>query len=255
MATDTNDSAVEYPDVRGTVESVGDVSLGDIVSVPFKIITRLFDGGVDLVDKVKDNDISPLLGPSAALFGFYIAINGGRIGKTMGCQVQNMLDDNMLVSQLLAFLTIMFFSSLVTAAPTTIEEFFSQFNQSIGLYIVYLMSTKLAKESFVLLIAIISIIFLLRKVSNVDEIKNDPNNVVIVKNISTGLVVFGAFILIFGFASYTGQKLIEYKDRKGTWSWTNFMFGKPSCANDGNKVSYLEGLKRLNPLRDSNQRL
>lgn len=230
-------------------KAAGNLTVSDMVSAPFKFLNKMFDGGVNAFNRVKGTDVSPLLAPTSALFGFYVAINGGKITKSMGCQVQSMLDESVLATQILTFLTIVFFSSLVTAAPNTMEEFISQLGQSVGLYIIYVLTTKLAKESFVLLVAIISIVFLLRKVANTDEIRKDSDKTTLIKNTSTGLLIFGMFVVIFGVASYTGQKLIEYKDNKGTWSWTNYVFGKPRCSNDGTDVTYIDGLKRLNPLR------
>jgi len=240
----------QFADSASTaVNTVGNVTVADMVKMPLNYVSDLISatltGGVNVLNKARETDVSPLLAPSAALFGFYVAINGGKITKSMGCQVQNMLDNSMLASQVLAFLTIVFFSSLVTAAPNTMEEFITQIKQSIGLYIVYLLSTKLAKESFVLLVAILSIVFLLRKVSRVEEIVSDSDKSEMVKTTSNGLLLLGLFVLIFGVASYTGQKLIEYKDNKGTWSWTNYIFGKPSCANDGSNATYVDGLKRV----------
>jgi hypothetical protein len=190
-----------------------------------------------------------LVGPAAALFGFYCAINGGRIGATLGCQVQNMLGNNIYVSQGMAFITLLFFTSLVTTAPKNMEELVGQGFQAIGLYIVYLMTTKIAKESFVILMAILSIVFILRKFTQLEEIYTDEHKLSLVKGTSNGLLLLGIVVLLFGVASYTGQKLIEYKDNKGSWSWRKYIFGHHVCANDGtgsaSQTSYTAGLKRL----------
>jgi len=61
-----------------------------------------------------------------------------------------------------------------------------------------------------------------------------------IRMVQRGIHIAAMIILCVGFLSYMGAKKDEYGKK---FSYITFVFGKETCANNGHRLTYIEGLK------------
>jgi hypothetical protein len=173
-----------------------------------------------------------------SLFLLFIAISGNYIAEIFPCQIQALFTDNMYAKHLLTYMILLF--SIVLNSDTE-DTTFKLFTYSIGLYILFVLMTKMDKYFFLGLICIITIIYVLghhKKLMKDDEEKKNISKII---NI---LEYIGITIFIVGFLLYYGEKRYEYgKD----FTIETFILGKAVCkGNIGNlKTNYMRNISNI----------
>ena len=77
------------------------------------------------------------------------------------------------------------------------------------------------------------------KEKKLSSLQQNNSNITLIQKY---LNIFIIIIAIIGFLSYLGSKKAEYGSN---FSYLTFVFGKTTCADDGNKLSYFNGLKNI----------
>lgn len=167
-------------------------------------------------------------GSAKSLFVLYLMISSNFLGSLFGCQVQDILTNNMLVKHLLGFLTLYFFVSIVDP---------SQYNPlqklmfTVLIYLCFILSTKLDSKAWLVFITLLALVYILYIVK--DSIQDEDAKKFI--GVSQLTLVCGSIIvLILGSIYYLGEKKIEYgKD----FSYTTFFIGKPVCRHKSPEIN------------------
>lgn len=177
-----------------------------------------------------------LVSGSAGLFALYLGIfAGGNIGRAISCQTKKYLETHYAATHVIAFMAILFFSSLVSKTGTP-AELLNQVFAAIGVYGAFVVSTKMQAGAFAVFLGIIATIYMLKRYMDVETNEENHNYAM---NVQLVLIVFGVFVLAYGAAAYYGEKRVEYYDIGGKWSWTNYILGTGSCnsAKDDSDIT------------------
>lgn len=173
------------------------------------------------------------------LFVLYLVISSNYLGNLFGCKVQNLFSNNITVKHLLGFLTFYFFITVADSDNTynTKQKFFV----SIGVYLLFIISTKTHHSLWYGFIIPLGIVYLLTILE--DEYKDDEEKKKQIKIGQKAMVSVSAFFLVVGFIYYIGEKKIEYGD---DFDMTKLIFGPPGCANvvTDVKESFSEVMKK-----------
>jgi len=184
--------------------------------------------------------------PIESLFIFILIISGNFLAGLFPCRFQRDLTDIIALKHCFGFLTLLFF--VVIQTPFETFNLIDAFKYSGVLYILFLLLINSHHTTFIASMALLTVSYLLTlkikenngaKKDTEDQIKLQITNDTLLQ-IQSYLHVFIIIIIILGFLSYLGSKKSEY-NRK--FSYFTFILGKGSCANDGSKLTYLQGLK------------
>lgn len=187
--------------------------------------------------------------PVFTIFILILIISANFLAQLFPCRLQYELNNNMYLKHFFAFLTMIFF--VVLASPIKNKKLNKIVIESFLLYIVFLFLIKTDYRIFIILLALLSISYLLvlKKVELEDDKevnKDDSNKVAEIDNqikyieyISFGITVLIVVLIIIGFLSYLGQKKVEYKNN---FAFSKFLFGKPSCKNKSPSITLISGI-------------
>jgi len=186
--------------------------------------------------------------PIESLFIFILIISGNFLAGLFPCRFQRHLTDIIVLKHFFGFLTLLFF--VVIQTPLDTFNLSDAFTSSGVLYILFLLLVKSHHTTFLVSMALLTVSYLLtlrmkqNNVTNADYDKEEDQIKILtsndtLKHIQSQLNNFIVFIVIIGFLSYLGSKKSEYK---GKFSYFTFILGKGSCANDGSKFTYMQGL-------------
>lgn len=176
--------------------------------------------------------------PVSSLFILLLIIGGNYLGVLFPCQLQDILEHNILVKHFLAFLTLVFFAVLSDSENgKTLKDVLKS---SILLYFWFILIIRMNAKFFLILVFTIAIIYILKLYKKElddekDKIKLDKINKII--NI---LFVFSILITIIGFLIYYFEKKIEYKKDFNNFT---FFFGKVNCRHYSPDLSLKEIIK------------
>lgn len=181
------------------------------------------------------------------VFVLFLIIASNYIGELFPCRVQDLLSGNVYLKHFIAFLTLMFFVVL-TDSSSQQKEFKIIFNNSIKLYILWLLLINNEKRFFIISLILLGIIYIIQLIKtdyeeNIKQQKNIEYNkkvLTYIKNIEKMIYVIFFIVLILGFIVYMGEKKIEYKSK---FNYFTFIFGKPSCRGKSPEVKYVEAFK------------
>ena len=173
------------------------------------------------------------------IFVLFLIIAANYLGELFPCRVQNLLESNIYLKHIIAFLTLSFFVILTdTTSNYKSNEIFSI---SFTLYILFIILARNNKVFFIINLVILAILYVMKLQltdyeKNVDEKSNDIfyEQLLILEKILT--VIF-FILLICGFLIYMGEKKIEYKNK---FNFITFFFGKPSCKLNSPTINYVE---------------
>jgi len=173
------------------------------------------------------------------IFVLFLIIAANYLGELFPCRVQNLLESNIYLKHIIAFLTLSFFVILTdTTSNYKSNEIFSI---SFILYILFIILARNNKVFFIINLVILAILYVMKLQltdyeKNVDEKSNDIfyERLLILEKVLT--VIF-FILLICGFLIYMGEKKIEYKNK---FNFITFFFGKPSCKLNSPSVNYVE---------------
>ena len=98
--------------------------------------------------------------PVSALFILLLIIGGNYLGILFPCQLQDILENNILVKHFLAFLTLIFFA--VLADPGNEKPLKDILKQSILLYFWFILIIRMNAKFFLALVFIIALIYILK---------------------------------------------------------------------------------------------
>lgn len=173
------------------------------------------------------------------IFVLFLIIAANYLGELFPCRVQNLLESNIYLKHIIAFLTLSFFVILTdTTSNYKSNEIFSI---SFTLYILFIILARNNKVFFLINLVILAILYVMKLQltdyeKNVDEKSNDIfyERLLIIEKVLT--VIFFV-LLICGFLIYMGEKKIEYKNK---FNFITFFFGKPSCKLNSPTINYVE---------------
>lgn len=173
-----------------------------------------------------------------SLFLLFIAISGNYIAEIFPCQIQALFTYNMYAKHLLTFMILLF--SIVLNSDTE-DKTLKLIGYSFGLYILFILMTKMDKYFFLGLICIITIVYLLEH--HKKETKEEDTKKSISKIINI-LEYIGIVIFIVGFLSYYGEKRYEY-DRD--FRIETFILGKAVCKGNTSslKTNYMRNFSNI----------
>ena len=173
------------------------------------------------------------------IFVLFLIIAANYLGELFPCRVQNLLESNIYLKHIIAFLTLSFFVILTdTTSNYKSNEIFSI---SFTLYILFIILARNNKVFFLINLVILAILYVMKLQltdyeKNVDEKSNDIfyERLIIIEKV---LIVIFFVLLICGFLIYMGEKKIEYKNK---FNFITFFFGKPSCKLNSPTINYVE---------------
>jgi len=176
---------------------------------------------------------------SSFLFILYLVISSNFLAQTFNCRVQQLFNSSMIVKHILGFMTLVFFVIIASVADSL--SFVNTFLISLGVYIWFLASTRLHLTSWLLLITILGIIYILdvyQKKTDVPDPKKDEE----IQYSKKILSVCALLITIIGLFLYIGEKKIEYGS---DFKILTFIMGKPVCRGESPVSTVIENIQGL----------
>lgn len=167
--------------------------------------------------------------PIKGIMVFYLLIVANFLAPLFNCRLQDVLENNMILKHLFAFLTLFFF--VVFVEPEHSDKTFKyQILLTIGLYIWFIFTTKMEIHAFALFIIVLFGLYLFNIYfdKNGKDFKHDKKEDIKEKVNKLGLIL-SIIITVIGFTSYVGQKKVEFGSR---FSWTDFFLGNPECKKE-----------------------
>lgn len=163
-----------------------------------------------------------LNGSAKSLFVLYLMISSNFLGSLFGCQVQDLMTNNMLLKHLLGFLTLYFFVSLVDPSQYSPLQ---KLMFTVLIYLCFVLSTKLDSKAWIVFITLLALVYILYIIK--DSIQDEDAKKFISASQLT-LVCSSILVLILGSIYYLGEKKLEYgKD----FSYAKFFAGTPVCRH------------------------
>ena len=164
---------------------------------------------------------------SASLFILYLVIASNFLPQTFSCRLQELMNTSMVAKHLFAFMTLVFFVVLSNIkeppTPGTIVLV------SLGIYLWFIMSTRLHLSVWIGLIILLGIIYLLQLFENNLKDKNQNSDANTIENIQLTkkiLTYVSLAVTSIGFIVYLGEKKLEYGNE---FSAMTFILGNPKC--------------------------
>jgi hypothetical protein len=155
-------------------------------------------------------------------------ISSNFLGSVFGCQVQDIMANNMLVKHLLGFLTLFFFVSLVDTSEYS-PVYKLMFTTIV--YLCFMLSTKLNSNMWIIFITMLALVYIMFIVK--DSIKDNEYKQYIGYT-QLALVCGAVVVLVIGSIYYLGEKKIEYGDK---FSYSTFFVGTPTCKRHTPKTN------------------
>lgn len=186
--------------------------------------------------------------PLSNLFVLFLIIASNYMGELFPCRVQAILQSDMYLKHLIAFLTLMFFVVLTDSSSKT-KKFIDIFTSSFKLYILWLLFINCQKDFFIFGLLLLGTLYILQLIKNDyvnnkidDKQVNDENKkaIELINKIEKILILLFFVVLVLGFIVYMGQKKLEYK---GNFDYMKFIFGNSNCKGGTiQKVNILDSL-------------
>ena len=161
------------------------------------------------------------------LFFLMLGVSSNFIGETLGCQVQQLLSENVWAKQLLTFMTINFGLDLTVGQ----EDLTLRQNLSITVivYLFYLMFANMNFKFSAVGFVLMTIIYQSNKyISHHKLKKGDENKVKKVEKFRSNLIIGLVVCVVVGFVCYLlWQRTDQYSE---DFDWVKFLFGTGHCA-------------------------
>lgn len=178
------------------------------------------------------------LTPIWNIFVLFLIIAANYIGELFPCRIQNLLNSNIYLKHVIAFLTLLFF--VVITDSTYNYKANETFIISIKLYIIFIILVKNNREFFLFNLFILGLVYIMKlKLKDYENNIDDDNDLLYKRLKIVEKIIFYLFfvVLITGFLIYMGEKKIEYKNN---FNYFTFVFGKPSCLLKSPKTNFLK---------------
>ena len=182
---------------------------------------------------------------SIAIGLFILTISSNYIGELLGCKVQNLLTNNILVKHIAGFMCLFFFITHLTPfqvveddGTVRKEKVGMTAIRTLGIYIFYIITSKTRWEFTLSAYSIIFIIYILYLIQQ-DYYMENEEITLLINDFKYGLAVVAVLIIVVGFGLYLNQKYVEYgvkkcdkKYNKECFSIKKFLLGNARCKND-----------------------
>jgi len=211
--------------------------------------------------------------PLYSIFVLILILSGGYVIQLIPCKLQKVLESNIYIKHLFAFLTLLFLVTLVDPFDKDNNNIKIVIYRSIILYLFFIFIIKTNYKFFIAIIVLLAFKYLMLLYKNQlldennkekDKIeeknKNDKDNkdikdinnnkkiidntkklanITIIENTSFSIL---CILILIGFLSYYGEKKKEYGNKFNIFT---FIFGKPNCRYTPEKIHFLESLKHV----------
>jgi hypothetical protein len=180
--------------------------------------------------------------PIKGLMVFYLLIVANFLAPLFNCRLQDVLVNNMILKHMFGFLTLFFF--VVFVEPEHSDKTFTyQIVMALGLYVWFVFTTKMEIHAFAIFILVLFSLYMFNIYfdRNSKHLENDKKEIV-KENINRYGLILGLLITMIGFASYVGQKKIEFGSR---FTWTDFFLGNPECKKESPIESKLQTIHNM----------
>jgi len=160
----------------------------------------------------------------------YLIISANFLAQTFGCKTQYVLNNNIYVKHIVGFLTLLYFVNSINTDKTTDEFlFFKKIFETIMVYVVFILSTRMNNKIFVLFIGLLMINFILSQYANTLDTEQFAAKLQIYDTIGKVISKLAIVFLVIGVLLYLKEKKMEYK---GKFNYLIFLVGKTTCKND-----------------------
>jgi hypothetical protein len=187
-----------------------------------------------LNEKIKRSIETNFIPNANALLIFILIISGNFLDDLFPCKVQLLMKNNLLMKHLVAFMILYFLTILTIPELKSIKGIIS----ATGLYILFLLSTKINYISWAIVLFIYAIVYLMniavsdlkkknKKTISTKEQKQRENTIIIMRRIMSWLVILNMIIIIVGFIYYYGMKRMQHGKK---FTLKHFFFGIPKCG-------------------------
>jgi hypothetical protein len=180
---------------------------------------------------------------SASLFILYLVIASNFLPQTFSCRLQELMNTSMVAKHLFAFLTLLFFVVLSNAKESITPGNIALI--SLGIYLWFIMSTRIHLSVWIGLIILLGTIYLLQLFETNLKEKKQSSNATTIENIQLTkkiLTYLSLAITIIGFIIYLGEKKLEYGN---DFSIVTFILGNPKCKGFTPNYSVSNNIKGL----------
>ena len=172
----------------------------------------------------KDKDIDIMLG----VLLLTLAIMGGYIKNTLGCQLQKFLSENIIARNLVIIFIIYFsigFTSKKNINPFTI------FKNALIIWVLYILYTKISLEFNIIVFFLIAIYHVINNYIEYYELE-DPEKyketIELLNKILDYLLYIIIGVTLIGFILYFNKERSDYSKN---WSTLKFLFGTTKCSS------------------------
>lgn len=187
-----------------------------------------------LNEKIKKTIEVNFIPNANALLIFILIISGNFLDDLFPCKVQKMMKNNLLMKHLVAFMILYFLTVLTIPELKSIKGIVS----AIGLYILFLLSTKINYIAWAIVLFIFAVVYLMniavgdlkkknKKHTSKKERKQREDTIIIMRRIMSWLVILNMVIIIVGFIYYYGTKRMQHGKN---FTFKHFFFGIPKCG-------------------------
>lgn len=149
---------------------------------------------------------------------FYLIISSNFLAQLFSCQLQYLLHHSMWLKHFLGFMTLLFFVVLASNGET--NKATNVIVDAFILYIIFVWSTRMSLDYFIVFILLLSILYILNLYHN-----RDNKYVYVAKKV---IEITALILLIVGSLFYYFEKKQEYKKK---FSLLKFILGKPQCKS------------------------
>jgi hypothetical protein len=176
----------------------------------------------------------------ANIFIFYLIITSNFFVPLLPCRAQSTVANSMLLRHIFGFLTMTFF--VVLANTKTPLPFSKIIRLSLGLYIWFMISTRIRFDMWFVLVCILATMYILKvyKENSDDKLEESTKDTIE----RTESVLFFSAMTVTGLGAllYLGEKKIEYGKR---FDLGKFVFGHVTCRGKSQSLGFLESLKGI----------
>lgn len=183
--------------------------------------------------------------PIYVVFLLLMNISANYTGELFPCSVRTLLNTNIYLKHIIAWLTLLFF--IVLDKIDTDNNSITFLNMLVTTSIIYFIFIILSKCEFYFFIAatgILAVCYLLRlqriHITSNTQTETSHEDLERIDYIMKILTILFGCLLILGFLLYMGAKKLEFKRK---FSYLKFMFNKPLCTQTYNDQKYNKFIK------------
>lgn len=182
---------------------------------------------------------------SSAVFVLYLIIGADCLPKLLLCRLQKLLENNMLVTHVIGFMTLHFFVTIVQDSQQADLHPLIMLGTSFIYYLIFILSSRTHYYFLLTAIALMFCMFVMGSTKTYYQKKLDEHKIankelpqykfleyydIIIYTIGIMIVI----LLVAGNIYYFIEKRYEYQNN---WSWKKFILGNVHCSG-GKKISF-----------------